>query len=55
MSVHFSTVLPLLIEHRIIIVKIFLWVFLSLTLLGLEQKIEGLTNVRYVQPIITQH
>jgi hypothetical protein len=45
MTVHLSTVLPLLIEHRIIIVEIFLWVFLSLTLPGLEQKIKGMTNV----------
>jgi len=30
--------LPLLIEHKIVIVKIFLRVFLSLTLPGLEQK-----------------
>ena len=55
MSVHLSTALPLLIELRIITMKIFLMVFLSLTLPGLEQKIKGMTNVSYIQPIIMQH
>jgi len=63
MSVHLSTALPLLIEHRIIIVKIFLWVFLSLTFLGLEQKYERsdkckvyptnhYATLNYFQPIL---
>jgi hypothetical protein len=43
-SVHLSVVLPLWNEHRVINVKIFLRVFLSLTLPGLEEKIEGMTN-----------
>jgi len=55
MSVHLSTALPLLIDIKIITVKIFLWVFLSLTLPGLEKKIKGVTNARYVHPIILQH
>jgi len=44
--------LPLLNEHRIIIMKIFLRVFFSLTLQSLDEKIDGVTNARYVQPII---
>jgi len=45
-SVQLPIALPLLIEHKIIIVKIVLRVFLSLTLLGLEQKINGVVDGR---------
>jgi hypothetical protein len=42
-------------EHRVIIMKIFLRVFLSLTLQVCRKKIKGMTNARYAQPIIMQH